>query len=53
MNEWLARFALADQQAGSSVTHVLAQKSRVVSFSTVAPGMSNGLRAPARASRPT
>jgi hypothetical protein len=53
LNEWLARFALADHQAGSSVTYVLARESRVVGFYTVAPGMSNGLRAPTRASRPT
>lgn len=37
LDEWLARFALADQRAGSSVTYVLERDSQVVGFYTLAP----------------
>lgn len=37
LDEWLARFALSDQQAGSSVTYALKRDQRVISFYTLAP----------------
>ena len=37
LDEWLVRFALSDQRAGSSVTYVLKSGSRVVGFYTLAP----------------
>lgn len=37
LDEWLARFALPDQRAGSSITYVLERAHRVVGFYTLAP----------------
>jgi GNAT superfamily N-acetyltransferase len=37
LNEWLIKFALSDQRAGSSVTYVLRRGRRVVGFYTLAP----------------
>lgn len=37
LDEWLVRFALSDQRAGSSVTYVLERGRRVVGFYTLAP----------------
>lgn len=36
-DEWLVRFALADQRAGSSATYVLERGSRIIGFYTLAP----------------
>ena len=37
LNRWLKRFALADQQAGTSVTYVLGNGPRIIGFYTLAP----------------
>jgi GNAT superfamily N-acetyltransferase len=48
LDEWLRRFALADQRAGSSVTYVLALGSRVVGFYTIAPHAIEAKETPTR-----
>ena len=48
LDEWLKRFALSDQRAGTSVTYVLERGSQIVGFYTLAPHTIESEAAPAR-----